>query len=260
MDFSNPRRRSAFFEIHRDLPREGPGDRASTLRALAMAGDLPRAARVLDIACGPGAQTLDLASALPDARIIALDNHRPYLAALRRQVDDGGPGERIETVVGDMAAMVFPARSFDLIWCEGAAYILGVPRALELWRPLLRTGGRIALTEAVWLRPDPPDEARTNWLDYPAMTDVAGVRGQFAGAGYELLGDFVLPSAAWWNYYGPMEERVADLRNRLAADPDALAVWREARDEIDAYRRHGDSFGYAFFVAALRVDTAPHPP
>jgi SAM-dependent methyltransferase len=149
-----------------------------------------------------------------------------------------------------MAAMDVPPASFDLIWCEGAAYLLGVPRALRQWRPLLRPGGRIALTEAVWLAPNPSAAARANFQDYPAMTDVAGTRAHFREAGYELLGDFVLPADAWWNYYAPLEARVANLQDVMAGDPDSLAVWREVRDEIDCYRRHGDDFGYAFFVAA----------
>ena len=53
--------RELFADVHSDLPRQGPGNRASTERALAMAGALPADVRILDIACGPGMQTLDLA-------------------------------------------------------------------------------------------------------------------------------------------------------------------------------------------------------
>jgi hypothetical protein len=49
-----------FWEIHSELPREGPGDNASTGKAFAMLAELPQAPRVLDVACGPGMQTLEL--------------------------------------------------------------------------------------------------------------------------------------------------------------------------------------------------------
>jgi len=96
--------RRAFFALHDDLPREGQGNRESTARALALAGALPARARVLDIACGPGAQTLDLASLLPEAEIPTLDNHAPFLAALARRAAAAGVAERVHPVQGDMAA------------------------------------------------------------------------------------------------------------------------------------------------------------
>jgi hypothetical protein len=53
MDANDPEVRRVFFDLHNGLPREGPGDRDCKARALAIAGPLPEAPRVLDIACGP---------------------------------------------------------------------------------------------------------------------------------------------------------------------------------------------------------------
>jgi len=50
-----------FWEIHSGLPQEGPGDDNSTLKALALIPDLPSNPSILDIACGPGRQTIALA-------------------------------------------------------------------------------------------------------------------------------------------------------------------------------------------------------
>jgi hypothetical protein len=48
-----------FFFRHRDLPREGPGTDECTQEALRLLPPLPPQPRVLDLGCGPGAQTLD---------------------------------------------------------------------------------------------------------------------------------------------------------------------------------------------------------
>jgi len=58
--------------LHDGLPRQGPGDLASTSRALALCTELPTAPDILDIGCGTGAQTLTLAAATT-GRITALD-------------------------------------------------------------------------------------------------------------------------------------------------------------------------------------------
>ena len=71
---------------------------------------------------------------------------------------------------------------------------------------------------------------------------------------YDLLGDFVQPPEAWWDdYYGPLQARVDEVAPRHADDPVARAVVEEAAFEIEAWRRCGDSFGNAFFVARARA-------
>ena len=251
MDLDDPRVRAVFFDLHSGLPREGPGDAASTARALALAAPLPAALRVLDIACGPGMQTLDLARLLPEAGIVAIDTHRPFLAEVDRRAAAAGVAGRVRTVAADMHALPFAALSFDLLWCEGAAYCMGVAEALRTWRRLLRPGGRVALSEAVWLRPDPPAAVRRCWAEYPEMRDVAGCRALVAASGYRLLGDFVLPPEAWrTHYYQPLADRLAKLAANYAGDPIAEAVLQEARDEIAIQRDFGDHFSYLFLVAA----------
>lgn len=249
MDFDDPIQRETFFALHSGLPREGPGDRASTERALRLVPRLPAAPEVLDIGCGPGGQTIDLAELLPEARIAALDNHAPFLRDLERRASERGVAGRIRTMLGDMARLPFGPGSFDLIWCEGAAYIVGLETALATWQPLLRKSGAIALTEPVWLTGRPPERAATFWSAYPAMRDRPAVLAVALDQGYRIAGDFVVDEAAWWtNYYGPIEARLADMERTQARDPEAAIVLQEAREEIECYRRHSDCYGYLFIV------------
>lgn len=249
MDFSDPAQRAAFFAVHDGMPREGPGDRASVERALQLAGPLPDRPDVLDIACGPGGQTLDLADLLPEARITALDAYQPFLRDLEARARAAGLSDRITILHGDMTRLPFEPQSFDLIWCEGAAYIVGFDAALAAWKPLLRPGGVLALTEPVWLKSDPPDAVRACWAEYPAMEDVPSARRRALAHGYELLGDFVLSDAAWWTtYYGPLETRLEAATARLAGDPVAGAVLAEIRDEIECRRAYPEYYGYLFLV------------
>ena len=206
-------------------------------------GALPERPLLVDVGCGPGAQTLDLAELIPDARIVAVDAHKPFLEELRRRIDAAGVGARIEARFGDMRALPFEPNSIDVLWCEGAAYVMGVPNALAAWAPLLKPGGRIALTEPVWLKPDPPESVRRNWEPYPAMTDVPGCRAIIARAGLKLLGDFLLPEAAWWDhYYGPLEARTQQLRGNYPGDAAAAAVLQSAENEVEAYRQYSAVF------------------
>ena len=198
-------------------------------------------------------QTMYLADLLPDVEILAVDIHKPFVEEANRKARTRGVSDRVKTTYGDMTALPFPAASFDLIWCEGAAYIMGVGNALRSWRPLLKPGGRLALSEAVWLLPDPPDEVRRIWSeDYPDMRDLAACRALVRDCGFELLGDFVLPERAWWeHYYTPMEHRIAQLAPKYAGDAVAEAILRECREAIDHYRNHAAYYGYVFLVMSL---------
>jgi hypothetical protein len=69
MDFENKKFRKIFFEIYEHLPRGGPGDAASTRKAYALTKGLPGHPKILDVGCGPGRQTMDLARISPLAMI-----------------------------------------------------------------------------------------------------------------------------------------------------------------------------------------------
>lgn len=234
-----------FFEIHRDLPREGPGLDRCTERALAALG--PPGRRLLDVGCGPGKQTLAAARAWPDAELDAVDLYPQFLEQLRASAEAAGLAHRIRTHVADMRALPFAEGTFDAVLCEGAAYIMGVEAALRAWVPLLRPGGGVALTDAVWLGPSNA-ELDAFWTEYPQMTDVEGLCARVRAAGLELLDCFVLPPEAWWrDYYTPLEARLDALEATHAGDPELAAH----RTEIDLYRRYPDRYGYAFAVGRL---------
>jgi cyclopropane fatty-acyl-phospholipid synthase-like methyltransferase len=128
---------SLFFEIfNRELPRQGPGDTASTLKALALVRGVGRTSRVLDVGCGTGPQTLTLAQH-SGANVIAVDTHVPFITSLTEQARTLGLADRIEARIADMRHLDYPSGSFDLIWCEGAIYIMGFEAGLRDWcRPV----------------------------------------------------------------------------------------------------------------------------
>jgi SAM-dependent methyltransferase len=242
-----------FFEIHTDLPREGPGNFASTQTAFSKLSDLPETPRILDIGCGPGQQTLDLAK-LSRGTIVAIDNHLPYIDALARRAKQAGLSDRIDARVGDMSALDFGTERFDLIWAEGAIYSIGFETGLRQWKRWLNRPGWIAVTEITWLTQNPPLEVREFWeQDYPAMQTIEENLKTIERAGYEAIAHFTLPESAWLDdYYTPLERRVSALRQKYADRPEALAIIESEQWEIDLYRQYSDAYGYVFYLACQR--------
>lgn len=225
----------AFFTLHRDLPREGPGEAADVAWATALAG-LRRDADIADVACGPGADIAALVQAAPSGHVTALDK-TPHFVAAARAVWHSDP--RVMVLQADMARIM---NAYDMIWCAGAVYFLGITEALNAWRKSLKPGGVVAFSEPCWFTPTPSDPATKAWADYPAMTDAAGIQTRVAAAGFSVLGSRILSDAAWEAYYSPMEKRIAALTP--GADQALAHVLAQHAAEIATWRAHRSEFGY----------------
>ncbi|MCE5338589.1 MAG: class I SAM-dependent methyltransferase [Methanomicrobiaceae archaeon] len=238
------------FTMHEGLPRQGPGSNACTRKAFSMLADLPARPEILDIGCGSGMQTVELARTCRDCRITAVDVHQPYLDDLARSAASAGAGDRIATVRASMDDLPFGDASFDVLWAEGSIFVVGFREGLAVWRRLLRPGGYLCLTEAAWFTENPSPEAAAFWNEcYPAITTVPGNRAIAEDAGYEVVATFPLPASAWWDdYYTPILKRLADLRSKVAGNPEAEVLIAFEEREIAVFREHADEYGYEFFV------------
>jgi SAM-dependent methyltransferase len=241
----------AFFRLFEGLPRQGPGSDACTREALRRLPNLPAAPRVLDLGCGSGRSTLVLADALR-TEVIAVDNHQPFLEQLRDSARARGLEGLIDIRCADIAAPGVPEGSIDLLWSEGALYLLGFEEGLCLWRPLLTPRGCLAASECSWLCAEPPAEAAAFFrAGYPGMAGIGENVERARAAGFDPIDHFTLPPEAWCDeYYTPLEQRMAGLAP--AADPALAAVIAETRREVELFRNYGDSYGYVFYLLRRR--------
>lgn len=252
-----------FYEIFdASLPRLGPGDEASTQRALNAllsatslpeGGAIARPIRILDIGCGNGAQTISLARAT-DGSILAVDNHQPFLDELQRRAAAAGVSAKIQVSLRDMRTLAKSDGPFDLIWSEGALFITGFREGLTAWHSLLAPGGGLAVSDVAWLRSNPPADCQQFWANvYPAITSVASNLATIKSCGYEIVGHFVEPESAWWEpYYHPLEERLRSLRKQYALDAEKQSMIESIQMEIDVYRRYSAYYGNVFYMMRRR--------
>jgi SAM-dependent methyltransferase len=238
-----------FFDLFEGLPQQGPGDDASTRRALAAIGDLPPNPLILDVGSGPGRQTFALARRA-GGTVIPVDTHVPFLHEMRQRAYRKHGARRIRRAAADMEQLPFRPGTFDLIWSEGAIYLMGFAAGLRTWRKLLKPRGYVAVTDVSWLVDDPPAPCREFWqTEYLSMGSIRRNLVRAAAQGYEIVDHFKLPPRSWWNdFYTPLEERIAERRQRWRDMPDALSLLRVVQEEIDLLRDYPDVYGYVFYI------------
>ncbi|MBC7085953.1 MAG: class I SAM-dependent methyltransferase [Methanomethylovorans sp.] len=241
--------KSAIFEIFEGLPRQGPGSNRCTEKAFRLIPSIPYA-RILDIGCGVGMQTNHIAEICDDCQITAVDIYQPYLDELRQRAAKKGLRDRISTVIASMDDLPFEDNAFDIIWCEGAIFVMGFEKGLEYWKRFLKKEGFLALTEAVWFTDTPSDEVLQFWQEcYPAIKSIPENEKIIETAGYKIIGKFRLPASTWWDdFYVHLQKRLDEIEDKFKGNTEAESVITFSRKEIEIFQKYQDEYGYVFFV------------
>jgi ubiquinone/menaquinone biosynthesis C-methylase UbiE len=238
-----------FYELFSDIPRQGPGSDEYTRKAYMSLPDLALQPNILDVGCGSGMQTLELAR-ISTGTITALDNYQPFLDDLRRRAQSAGLDDKIDILNGSMFELPFARGTFDLIWSEGAIFIIGFEKGLREWKAFIRQGGYLVVSELSWIKPDAPDELRT-YLEgqYPAIKNIAENMEIIRQADYDEVASFVLPESGWWDdFYNPLQRRIDQLRHKYAGNLQASMVLDDGQLEIDMYKKYSPYYGYVFYL------------
>ncbi|MES1248606.1 MAG: methyltransferase domain-containing protein [Actinomycetota bacterium] len=206
---------------------------------------------LLDVGCGPGTITADLARAVEPGRVVGLDREQGVLEEARAAVADL---PHVEIRSGDVYALDFPDESFDVVHAHQVLQHLSDPvAALRELRRVTRTGGIVAARDAdyaafTWY---PADPALDRWLElYHA---VARANDAEPDAGRRLLAwahaagfDDVTASASVW-CWSTEDERAwwssswTDRATRSAFAEQARGYGLATQDELeeiaDGFRR-----------------------
>lgn len=169
---------------------------------------------LLDVGCGPGTITTDLALLVAPGEVVGLDA-APDVVAQAQQHADGLALANLRFEVGDLFALGYPDAAFDVIHLHQVLQHLADPAAalVEL-RRVLRPGGVLAARDSdygafTWA---PADPALDRWLElYFAVTSRNGhdarIGPRLLGLAHEAGFATVTASSSTWTYADPETRR-----------------------------------------------------
>ena len=229
------------------LDRQGPGGAAFTRQALRLIPSLPAHPNILDVGCGAGAQTLALAQEVA-ANITALDNSSELLAKLKQRLQNEKLLSSVQLAQGSMFDLNFSPESYDVLWSEGAIYIIGFERGLREWQRLVKKGGYIVTSHLSWLKDNIPQQLRDFWSQETEVLTIEENIKKIKAAGLSPFSHFALPPEAWWeNFYVPIQNRIEQLgQGDLSVTEQKEIAGLEK--EIEIYKKFSSYYGYVFYL------------
>jgi ubiquinone/menaquinone biosynthesis C-methylase UbiE len=184
--------------------------------------------RILDVGCGSGVSTLELAR-MSGGDIVAVDIDKGALDKLINKAESEGLSSRVAVVHSSMLEMDFPPNSFDIIWTEGAISYIGFERGLREWRRLIVTDGYFVV--------------------HDALSNLQRKIESTRACGYTILGKLELPPDIWWNeYYAPLKRELEVLQEEGPLGKGVISEMKTAEREIKEFDRMNDRFGSVFLV------------
>lgn len=239
---------SLIADFFKDLERQGPCSEEVTKQALQFIRELPYNAKIADIGCGTGGQTVTLANNT-QGNITAIDIMPEFIEKLNSKIKQLKLSDRITTITGSMDNLPFAENELDLIWAEGSIYSIGYENGLKYCHKFLKDGGYIAVSEATWFTPERPKEIEDFWMsNYNKIDLIATKVNQMQKAGYMPIAHFVMPESTWWSYFNPMPAIITPFLERNDYSKAAKDFISYIEYEIALYAKYKKYYGYVFYI------------
>lgn len=103
---------------------------------------------ILDVGCGPGTITVDLAALVPQGHVTALE-YAPAILDQAKALAARRGATNLRWAVGDVHALAFPDATFDVVHAHQVLQHVGNPvQALREMRRVTKPGGVVAVRDA----------------------------------------------------------------------------------------------------------------
>jgi ubiquinone/menaquinone biosynthesis C-methylase UbiE len=157
---------------------------------------LQKDSRVLEVGCGSGVFSVEVARRVPDGHLELFDMQPEMLERARRKIQAAGLGKVVGYTQGDARRLGFARASFDVAFLVAVLGEVPEPRrCLGALHRILRPGGLLSISEHL------PD---------PDFSTLSTLRALVEGEGFELEEHFGPPWSYTANFRRPARQAAVE--------------------------------------------------
>lgn len=211
---SKPQETAVYTHGHHESVLRSHTWRTAANSAGYLLGSLKPHMRILDIGCGPGTITADLAELVPDGQVTGVDRAPDILEQARATAAARGLAN-MDFAVADVHALDYPDDTFCVVHAHQVLQHVGDPvQALREMRRVTKPGGLIAVRDSDYaaMTWHPPVPGLDDWL--ALYRRVARANGGEPDAGRRLKSwalaaglTGITATSGTWTYSTPEERR-----------------------------------------------------
>ncbi|MDR2918780.1 MAG: class I SAM-dependent methyltransferase [Tannerella sp.] len=205
---------------------------------------------IANIGFGKGNECLLLAQHYP--KIIAIEENDRYLEAFEKQIAQEKLSDKIRIVKAPFNMLPFETGYFDLILSEGGISYSDFGSRIGLWKPFLKNGGYLALSELCILKEtELPYELADYLCDSYPFREIETVDykiTQIKDTGYKVCGQYKFPDSCWFEYYRDMHNCYEEMPERWKNSKEGYQVMEYIEECQYIYSMYKDYFCYMYFI------------
>lgn len=205
---------------------------------------------VANIGFGKGNECLLLARQYQ--HVVAVENNGDYIESFRERLHQENLADRVQITEAPLDQLPFGEESFDLILSEGGINYSDFGFRINSWKPFLKDGGYLALSElCVFKEVELPYELADFLCDSFPFREIETIDykiAQIKDAGYRICGQHKLPDSCWIDFYEDKAECYEAMPQRWKNSKEG----RQVEEYIENYKyfhsMYREYFGYVYFI------------
>ncbi len=183
--------------------------------------------RILDIGCGTGIPTLELAR-LSNGEITGIEIDQDALDKLNQKIKQKGLTDRVKIFNRSIYDTQFADETFDILWEEGVIHLLDFKKVMTECTRILKVNGYMITGEA------------NNWANKKIE--------KYPKFGFKIVKQITWAEECWWKeYYAPLEAKINILREKYDKVDKIEEIKRHLR-EIEMVKKNPSSFDCTTYI------------
>jgi cyclopropane fatty-acyl-phospholipid synthase-like methyltransferase len=207
--------------------------------------------QIANFGFGKGNESLLLARVY-NAPVVAVEQRENYISSFEQILGKEKLENKIRIIKAPLDKLPFESESFDLIVSEGGTDYFDFGYRISQWKPYLKCGGYLAVSELCFLKESELRDELADYLsdNYPwrEIETIDNNLSRIKESGYRVCGQHKFPESCWSDYFMDMSTCFESMPKRWKVSREGYQVEEYIEKSKYIHRMYEEWFCYVYFV------------